>query len=107
MTIRLDIDEERIEELEKDQKDFIYSLIKESLTNSIKHGQVDEINICIAIADEEVRINIKDQGLGCSDLVKGNGLLAMEERLKSLGGKVSYDFAKGKGFEIDLILEIP
>lgn len=107
LIIRLEIDEEKIEELEKDHKEFIYSLIKESLTNSIKHGQADEINIYIAISDEEIKINIKDKGLGCPDLVKGNGLLAMERRLEALGGKVFYDFAKGKGFEIDLILGIP
>ncbi len=52
-------------------------------------------------------MNTKDKGLGCSNLVKGNGLLAKGERLESLGGSVSYEFAKGKGFEIDLILKIP
>lgn len=36
--------------------------------------------------------------------IKGNGLLAIEDRIEKLGGKVDYIFEDNCGFEVLLVL---
>lgn len=90
------------EELLPEYKEIIYSTIKEALTNSIKHGRADRINIDMNI-EEEVKVSISDNGIGCEDLVKGNGLLGIEARVQDYNGEVSFSYNEN-GFKIDLIL---
>lgn len=99
--ISLKIDE-AIEEFTMEYKDVIYSSIKEAITNSIKHGKAREVNISINLDEHGVKTVICDNGSGCNMLVKGNGLLAIEERVNKLGGSVNYDLSKG--FKIELLL---
>ncbi len=99
----LDFDE-RAEELPPEYKDIIYLSIKESITNSIKHGNADLINIDIKYEESKLIVRIKDNGTGCSHLNKGNGLLGIEDRVTKIGGKVNYSFKAKDGFEIELIL---
>lgn len=93
--------DERTEELLPEYKDIIYTTIKESLTNSIKHGLADKINIDINIDGDNLHISISDNGIGCVKLVKGNGLLGIENRIGEYGGKVSY-CSSGVGFRVDV-----
>ncbi|MDR7857769.1 sensor histidine kinase [Tissierella sp.] len=102
--INLNIDE-GVEELLPKCKDIIYSSIKEGLTNSIKHGKADKINIDVILEGDKSRVIIKDNGLGCNRLVKGNGLLGIEEKISKFGGRVNYSDEKDKGFEIELLFD--
>lgn len=99
----LNIDE-RIETSPPNHKELIYTSIKESITNSIKHGKCDRINIDIGLNEKNIIINIKDNGGGCIDLVKGNGLLGIESRINSVGGSVIYNTHKEEGFEVEIII---
>ena len=100
--VKLDFDDEA-EELPPEYKDVIRISIKESITNSIKHGDANEINIDIKYDGFKLIIGINDNGVGCSQLIKGNGLLGIEDRVTKLGGKVDYDFKEKDGFEIRFI----
>lgn len=102
--IKLNIDE-RAEDLLPEYKDIIYSSIKEALTNSIKHGKADEVNIEIILEKDEARVNIKDNGLGCNSLVKGNGFLGIEDKVSKFGGIVNYISEENKGFKVELIFQ--
>ncbi|NLK43534.1 MAG: sensor histidine kinase [Tissierellia bacterium] len=96
----LKIDDES-EYLPPEYKGVLYYTIKEALTNSIKHGKADEIRIDIRIG-EGVKLIVEDNGIGCNDLVKGNGLLGIESRVKDYKGKVS--FSSDNGFRIEILL---
>lgn len=98
--------DEGVEELLPEYKNIIYTSIKESLTNSIKHGKADRVNIDIKIHNDYIKALIKDNGVGCKDLVKGNGLLGIEKRISEFGGNVKYISSENQGFklEIDLII---
>ena len=101
--IVLDMDEE-VESLPLKHKDIIYKSIREGITNSIKHGKASKIILDIKFDEDKVNIYIKDNGLGCIDLVKGNGLLGIENRVDSIGGKVNYDSVEGKGFTVEILI---
>lgn len=97
----LDIDEE-IEKIPNQDKDVIYTTIKESITNSIKHGKCNQINIDIEVEGGDSKIIVKDNGIGCLELVKGNGLIGIENRISELGGQVVYDVREG--FKLEIML---
>ncbi|NLY45550.1 MAG: sensor histidine kinase [Tissierella sp.] len=100
--VKLDFDD-KVEDLLPEYKSMIHSSIKELITNSIKHGNSNLINIDIKYKDSKLIIRIKDNGTGCSQLIKGNGLLGIEDKIAKFDGRVNYDFGNKKGFEIDLI----
>lgn len=100
----LNIDE-KVEELLPEYKDVIYTSIKEALTNSIKHGKADKINIDIILDKDEVRVGIRDNGLGCVNLIKGNGLMGIENRVKGFGGEINYNSEEKQGFNLYLIFK--
>lgn len=94
------------EEFSPDYKNIIYSIIREGLTNGIKHGRADEVYINIVIKEKKINIVLKDNGLGCSEIIKGNGFKGIEGRVSKIGGIVEYKTEEGKGFEIEVILLI-
>lgn len=100
--VELKIDE-RTEELLPEYKDVILASIKESLTNSIKHGRADRIIIDLVIDEGLLKVIIIDNGLGCSKLVKGNGLIGIESRVCAYGGEVLFN-NNIEGFKVTLIL---
>lgn len=101
----LDYDEQ-VEELPPGYKDIINTSIKESMTNSIKHGNADLINIDIKYDESKLIIGIRDNGTGCNQLVKGNGLLGIEDKVAKFDGRANYDYGNKDGFEIKLMFTV-
>lgn len=101
--VNLDIDE-KVEEIIPEYKNIIYTSVKEALTNSINHGKAKEIDINTKLTKDRVIAKITDNGLGCHKLIKGNGLLGIENRINKLNGNVKYDIKKG--FKLKIILPI-
>lgn len=103
--VNLSIDKKANELLLK-YKDIICISIKEAITNSIKHGKASEVNIDIKVSARNAYIEIKDNGVGCDTLIKGNGLLGIENRISNIGGKVNYSNKEEKGFAIGVELSL-
>lgn len=82
----------------------ISSDVKEALTNAYKYSKATAIDIKIDVKDSFVRVYIKDNGEGCPNLKEGFGLLGIRERIKNLGGTVS--FSGENGFMIVYIIPI-
>lgn len=68
----------------------LYRVIQEALSNAIRHGKCSKIDIFITFNSNELILNIKDNGLGCKSIVKGNGLNSISERIYELKGKVEF-----------------
>ena len=83
----------------EDEEEAVYRVIQEASTNAIRHGHAARISICIAKKDQWLTVQVKDNGCGCEKVEKGFGLKHMEERLKLLGGKLSWDGSR-TGFVI-------
>lgn len=85
----------------------IYRICQEAITNSIKHGQASQVVISIKKKNNEIALNIIDNGKGCTSFTKGSGLTGMEERISKLGGKITFgSFADKKGFLIKVIIPL-
>ncbi|WP_042272062.1 sensor histidine kinase [[Clostridium] dakarense] len=68
----------------------LYRIIQESLSNSIRHGKATKVNIFITFNSNNLILSIKDNGIGCKDIKKGNGLNSIKERVDELNGKVEF-----------------
>lgn len=95
-----------VEILKPEIKNFIYKTIQEGLTNGIKHGKAGKFLIELANKNNEVILNIKDNGQGCSDIIKGNGLIGMENRVYPLGGMIKFGKDVDNGFYINAVIPI-
>jgi len=93
------------EELTAPGKVFIYNACQEALTNSIIHGKADDIIIKLECAAGMLRMDIVDNGQGCAEISKNNGLSNMESRAEALGGEVKFGSPSFGGFAI--YAEIP
>lgn len=96
---------EKFWRLSADQTMVIYRIIQEFLSNSIKHGKAAEVRIFLNFLPTNLRIHIKDDGIGCSNIIEGVGLKSIRERVKIWGGNMEYYCKEGEGFEIVTSLE--
>jgi signal transduction histidine kinase len=71
----------------------VYRLVQEALTNVAKHAQASKVRVAIGAYDEDVRIEVRDDGLGFAPDAKspGFGLAGMHERVNLAGGTLSID----------------
>lgn len=88
-----------LNELDGYKQSLIYRIMKESITNSIKHGHSSKISISLRIKDGN-RMEIIDDGRGCNFIFKGNGLKAIEDNVNKLNGNIVYRSKIGDGFQI-------
>jgi len=91
--------------MNSDQSHQLYQIVKESLSNSMRHGKARHITIALRFLENRLYSQIKDDGEGCAEITFGMGLKGMQERAASLGGELSVFSKPGKGFEI--VVELP
>ncbi|MEM7802057.1 MAG: sensor histidine kinase [Chloroflexota bacterium] len=84
----------------------IYRIVQEALTNVRKHASASEVDVALDYAEpEEIKITVKDNGVGTSRTDSGYGILGINERVKALGGDLLIETAEGEGFQ--LVITIP
>ncbi|MBN2049990.1 MAG: hypothetical protein JW760_06050 [Spirochaetales bacterium] len=75
----------------------VFAAVRESLTNSLRHGRADHVVISVSF-DTQCRIVIMDNGIGCGNVQEGNGLDGIRKRLESLKGTVAFASSRDEGF---------
>ena len=89
-------------DLDITKEDIIFRVIQESITNSLRHGHAQNVEIDMFKADDYL-LTIYDDGIGCQKITMGYGLTQMRERLAIIGGTV--EFHSQDGFQT--IITIP
>lgn len=79
-------------------------VIKECLTNSIRHGNSSAIFIQIHKVDSDVLYSCQDNGSGCETMIPGFGLTAMAKEICELGGTIDWKSEADEGFEVNIRL---
>jgi signal transduction histidine kinase len=82
-----------------------YYVVSEALTNTAKHAQASEVNVDAEADGEYLLISIRDDGIGGADLVKGSGLIGLQDRVEALGGHMEIESPAGSG--TSLMVKIP
>jgi len=94
-------------ELTQPQALNIGRILREAVSNVIRHAKANEVVLALALADGRLRMTIQDDGIGCDDttLRPGRGLLNMETRAGKLGGTLSRHNTAGGGCVV--VLDLP
>ncbi|GGP92164.1 sensor histidine kinase [Streptosporangium pseudovulgare] len=81
--------------------------VQEGLSNAAKHARAGRVAITLTYMDDEVTLDVFDDGVGFDPAVRsaGYGLAAMRERAGSVGGTLTVESAPGEGTA--LCLRIP
>lgn len=84
------------------EKQFVYRVIQEFITNSLKYSKASKISFSLIKLSNQFEFTIKDNGCGfdLSDKGKGAGLINIEKRLMVLGAVFSIESSKGLGTQL-------
>lgn len=80
--------------------------LREAVTNIQRHARARHAQVMVETDDAQAVLRIVDDGRG-GDLVPGNGLAGMRERIESLGGCLRIDAGAGRGTRIEARLPLP
>lgn len=88
------------EALHADEEEAIFRTVQEGITNSIRHGNANEINIILKNLNNFIYLEIADNGIGTDSIKEDFGLLHIRERINMLAGKTRFESSINNGFKI-------
>jgi signal transduction histidine kinase len=79
-----------------------YRIVQEALTNTLKHAGATRADVALRYADDELGVEIRDDGTGAGNGGGGGrGLVGMRERVALSGGSLAAGPAPGGGYAVD------
>jgi signal transduction histidine kinase len=78
----------------------LYRAVQEGLTNVRRHARASRVDILLDFHPGEVRLQVKDNGVGAVKATGGFGLLGIRERMHLLGGSLEIHTEPAKGFRL-------
>jgi signal transduction histidine kinase len=95
--------------LSKEQEEALFRIAQEALYNVVKHAQASWAAVELVLMDDEVRLEVRDNGLGLSSQTTqpneasgGLGFATMRERAERLGGRLNINPGLEHGLQIQV-----
>lgn len=86
----------------------IMNILREAVSNSIRHGRARHIVLRAGQSDQEIALSVQDDGIGFQPGAgRGHGLHNMRARASALGGNLEIESTPGKGTRVLLTLPAP
>jgi signal transduction histidine kinase len=82
-----------------------YYVLAEALTNAAKHARASVVEVCAQVEAPNLRLMIRDDGVGGAAVGKGSGLTGLIDRVEALGGHMTVSSQAGSG--TSLLVNIP
>jgi len=73
---------------------------QELITNTVRHASAHNLWIELRSGQDGLSLSARDDGRGVVELMPGNGLTGMRERLRELGGRLEIATRPGAGFQV-------
>jgi signal transduction histidine kinase len=91
-------------QLGKEEKRYLYMILKESVNNSIKYADCSHITVQVSIPHNKLSALIMDDGKGfdLQNVKEGNGLRNIRDRAREIHYEVTIDTSPGQGTRIFL-----
>lgn len=110
LRITLDLQQEAIDILTGEEEQEILNIVREALSNCVRHAKATRATVSIRMRGTKVRVSVSDDGIGFvadGGRPQGYGLANMEARARKLGGTFRIHSKLGRGTRIiaDLALE--
>lgn len=87
----------------------LYRIAQEALTNACKHSNSQEVKVTLAQEGQEVRLGVRDWGIGFApeSVAKGHfGLEGIRQRVRLLGGRLNIESRPGFGTLVQIVVPI-
>ena len=82
-----------------------YYMVSEALTNAAKHAQASVVQVAIEVIDGTLVVEVRDNGVGGADPLRGSGLIGLRDRAEAVGGTIVIQSPTGAG--TSLRVELP
>jgi signal transduction histidine kinase len=83
-----------------------YFAVAESLTNVAKYAQAGVVDVEARTDERELRLCVRDDGVGGADPGRGSGLIALTDRIEALGGRLGLRSPPGGGTTLRVALPL-
>lgn len=87
--------------LEPAQETALALVVREAVTNIQRHARARAVSVSLEASNGRARMQICDDGHG-GEIVPGNGVNGMRERIEGLEGKLQIGSRRGEGTRIDI-----
>ena len=83
-----------------------YFVVAEALTNVARYAGASHARVTIRSTDDELTVEVRDDGRGGADATLGSGLRGLEDRVAAAGGRLEIESPKGAGTTIRAVLPL-
>ncbi|GAA4244691.1 hypothetical protein GCM10022255_008720 [Dactylosporangium darangshiense] len=83
-----------------------YYVVAESLTNAAKHAGATVVSVRADVDDHQLRLVVRDDGVGGAEAGHGSGLIGLADRVEALGGTLTLDSPRGGGTCLEVRLPL-
>lgn len=84
----------------------VLQCFKEALTNCMKYAGATHVDAILKFSGDSLTFYIFDNGRGCGQIRRGNGLEGIYRRVEAAGGQVRVASEEGAGFRITIRLPV-
>jgi PAS domain S-box-containing protein len=111
LLVKINFESDFLQRFNKDIEITLYRVIIESINNTIKYAQAQNINLHIKKIKNKIEVLYVDDGIGFNYIEalksgKGLGLFNMQNRIETLGGNFKLITKPGKGVKIKVEISI-
>jgi signal transduction histidine kinase len=84
-----------------------YFVVSEALTNVVKHARADGARVTARVERGELRVEVRDDGVGGARGGHGTGLGGLEDRVSAMDGRLEVSSPAGEGTRVCALLPVP
>ena len=77
-----------------------YRIVQEALTNVVRHAGVNRAEVRLVYGDDDLVVQVDDDGRAAQPMVPGTGITGMAERAAVLGGRLNAGPRPAGGFRV-------
>jgi len=75
----------------------LLAVVREAVSNAARHARATRLRISVTMENDEIVVEVEDDGVGIGDAVRSSGLTNLRERADSLGGTFGLAVPAGGG----------
>jgi signal transduction histidine kinase len=83
-----------------------YFVVSEALTNVVKHARAAGAQVTAVVERGELRVEVRDDGVGGARGGPGTGLGGLEDRVSAVGGRLVLESPPGGGTSVSALLPV-
>jgi signal transduction histidine kinase len=83
-----------------------YFVVLEALTNATKHADATGVRVRVTRAEDELLLEVRDDGAGGARIVEDGGLAGLIDRVRGIGGTVHLTSPPGSGTRVSARLPL-